>query len=261
MLVKPIKPKCLHLYRYASTEILDWLEPILLQNQLYFPSPSELNDPAEGKLKLSSDSESSISQFLYDQFVADKPNLPQAVYDNIKNDITNEVHSLGCAQTLKYMSKYLNPLLNRHNIYSLCKRWDNMSMWAKYANNYTGYCLEFKNSGLFRRAYEVYYSDKEITLDFTNFNELNGYFFFYKKSEWSNEEEVRIVTPSHLQNPISFDPTLLSQVILGYKISTKDKSQIIQWTKKRSISLPVAQSRYNEFNHALELIDIYKQAI
>jgi len=257
MHVQPIKPKCLHFYRYASTENLAWLEPILLQNQLYFPSPGELNDPAEGKPKPSRASESSIAQFLYDQFVADRPNLPQAEYENIKHDITNEVRNLGSEQTLKHISKYLNSILNRHKIYSMCKRWDSMSMWAKYANNHTGYCLEFKNSGLFSSTYEVYYSDEEITQNFTNLDEVNGYFFFYKTSEWSNEEEVRIVTPSHIQNPISFDPTLLSRVILGYKISTEDKSQIIQWTKKRSIPLPVAQSGYNEFNHALELIHIY----
>ena len=256
MHVKPIKPKCLLFYRYASTKNLAWLEPILLQNRLFFPSPSELNDPAEGKPKPSGASELSIAQFLYNQFVASNPNLPQTVCDVVRHDITEEVHSQGWEQALKHISKYLNPYLNRHGIYSMCKRWDNMSMWAKYANNYTGYCLEFKNSGLFSAAYEVYYSDEEITQDFTNLDELNCYFFFYKKSEWSNEEEVRIVTPSHIQNPISFDPTLLSQVILGYKISTKDKSQIIQWTKKRSIPLPVAQSRYNEFNHVLELIHI-----
>lgn len=256
MLVKPIKPKCLYLYRYASNENLDWLKPILLQNQLYFPSPSELNDPAEGKPKPSRVSASSIAQFLCDQFVAKRPNLSPAVYDSIKHDITDEVHSLGCEQILGHISKYLNSYLNRNKIYSLCKRWDNMSMWAKYAGNHTGYCLEFKNSGLFSRAYEVYYSDEEITQDFTNLNKVNGYFFFCKKSEWSNEEEVRIVTSSSMPNPMPFDPTLLSRVILGYKISTEDKSQIVQWTKKRSIPLPIAQSRYDEFNHALELIHI-----
>lgn len=258
MLVKPIKPKCHHFYRYASAEKLDWLKPILLQDQLYFPAPSELNDPAEGKPKPSRASESSFVQFLYGQYVADKPNLSQAECDRIKTFITEQLHSIGCKQTLEYISKHTNPIINRnHKIYSLCKRWDNMSMWAKYANDYRGYCLEFKNSGLFSNAYEVYYSDEEITQDFTNLDEVNGYFFFHKKSEWSNEEEVRIVTPSHIQNPISFDPTLLRRVILGYKISTEDKSQIIQWTKKRLIPLPVAQSRYNEFNHALELIHIY----
>lgn len=257
MLVKPIKPKCHHFYRYASTEKLGWLKPILLQNQLYFPSPSELNDPAEGKPKPSRASESSLVRLLYDQYVADKPNLSQVERDNIKRYVTEQVRGLGGEQTLKLMSKYLNPLLDCHKIYSMCKRWDNMNMWVKYANECTGYCLEFKNSELFSKAYEVYYSDEEITLDFTNLDEVNGYFFFYKKSEWSNEEEVRIVTPAHEQNPISFDPTLLSRVILGYKISTKDKSQIIEWAKKRSIPLTVAQSRYNEFNHSLELIHIY----
>lgn len=258
MLSKPIKPKCPYLYRYASTKNLAWLEPILLRNRLYFPSPNELNDPAEGKPKPSRASKPSNVQFLYDQYIVNHPNLPQTESDRRKHVLTEEVHNQGSEQVLKHMSKYLNPILNRHHkIYSLCKRWDNMSMWAKYANNHTGYCLEFKNSGLFSKAYEVYYSDEEITTDFTNLNELTGYFFFHKKSEWSTEEEVRIVTPSSIDNPIPFCPTLLRQVILGYKISTKAKSQIIQWIKKRPIPLSVAQSRYNEFSHALELLHIW----
>lgn len=257
MLMKPIKPKCLHFYRYASAEHLDWLEAILLQDRLYFPSPSELNDPAEGKPKPSRVSESSIVQFLYDQYIANQSNLSPTINDRLKQKITDKVHKLGCERSLKLMSKYLNSYLNRHKIYSLCKRWNNMSMWAKYANNATGYCLEFKNSGLFSRAYDVHYSDEDITQDFTDLSKVNSYFFFCKKSEWSNEEEVRIVTPSSVPNPISFDPTLLSRVILGYKISAEDKSQIIQWIKKRLIPLPVAQTRYDEFNHALELIYIH----
>ncbi len=256
MLAKPVKPKCNHFYRYASNAHLNWLEPILLQNELYFPSPNELNDPTEGKPKPSKASEPSICQFLYDRYVDNKANLPQTEYDKIKQVIIDNVHSLGPEQVLKQMSESVNHYLNLNRIYSMSKRWNNMSMWAKYANNHTGYCLEFKNEGLFSKAYEVDYSNKEITVDFTDLNAVNGYFFFHKSSEWSNEEEVRIVTPSHIQPPTSFDPALLTRVILGYRISTEDKSQIIKWTEKRSIPLLVVQSRYNEFNHELELINI-----
>jgi len=256
MLVKPIKSKCLHFYHYASAKELDRLKVILLQNQLYFPSPSELNDPAEGKPRPRVVSEAKIAQFLCDRVREEKPNLPQAVYQDAYDHITNEVHREGPEKTLGRIMKYLNLNLDQCKIYCLCKRWDNMAMWDNYANKHTGYCLEFKNSGLFSNAYEVYYSDEEFTQDFTNLDGLNGYFFFCKKSEWSYEEEVRILDTSSIPNPISFDPTLLSQIILGYNISTKDKSQIIQWTKKRSVPLPVAQSHYNEFNHALELIHV-----
>jgi DUF2971 family protein len=45
------------------------------------------------------------------------------------------------------------------HIFSMTKRWDNMSMWAKYADNHAGYCLEFSNAGLFAAACEVEYGD------------------------------------------------------------------------------------------------------
>ena len=39
--------------------------------------------------------------------------------------------------------------LDDWRVYCLCKRKGNMSMWAKYAGNHTGYCLEFANIGPF----------------------------------------------------------------------------------------------------------------
>ena len=227
MLAKPKTPQCAYLYHYSSNANLNWLKPILLRNELYFPSISELNDPSEGKPKPSDASMPSICAFLHEQYVKNNPNLTPIEYDDIKKSMINEAQHGGTKKVIMLMSNYLNKYLERSRIYSLSKRWDNMSMWAKYSNNHMGYCLEFKNEGLFSRAYEVNYPDGEITIDFTNLDPTNGYFFFNKSNEWSNEEEVRIVLPLKTQHPIAFNAALLTRVILGYRISEEDKSQIM----------------------------------
>lgn len=34
----------------------------------------------------------------------------------------------------------------------MTKRWNNLSLWAKYAADHTGYCLEFLNEGLYSKT-------------------------------------------------------------------------------------------------------------
>ena len=53
------------------------------------------------------------------------------------------------------MSELLNAELEGYRIYSLSKRYDNLNLWAKYAADHSGYCLEFANEGpLFEHAKE-----------------------------------------------------------------------------------------------------------
>ena len=36
-------------YKYGSSEQLEWLKPIILENRLYFPTARQLKDPAEAR--------------------------------------------------------------------------------------------------------------------------------------------------------------------------------------------------------------------
>ena len=46
----------------------------------------------------------------------------------------------------------------------MSRRWNNLAMWAKYAADHRGYCLEFSRVGLFKAAREVIYDDTPIDL-------------------------------------------------------------------------------------------------
>ena len=44
--------------------------------------------------------------------------------------------------TRQELTRLLHEYSPKTRIFSMSKRWNNMSMWAKYADNHQGYCLE-----------------------------------------------------------------------------------------------------------------------
>jgi Protein of unknown function (DUF2971) len=88
----------------------------------------------------------------------------------------------------------------------MSKRYDNLSMWAKYAGDHSGYCLEFSNQGpLFANTRDVLYEDK-IEMDLNDQEHMNGFWLFYKRPDWSNEEEGRLVLPRNHGSKVKLDP-------------------------------------------------------
>jgi hypothetical protein len=45
------------------------------------------------------------------------------------------------------LSKILNVQMEQFRVYSMSRRWNNLSLWAKYAADQSDYCLEFVNEG------------------------------------------------------------------------------------------------------------------
>ena len=247
-----VVPGATHFYRYCSAKRLDWLEPILLKHQLYFPKPAELNDPAEGRPRLESKSARQTARFFMSVW---RSNHPSATLDEIAatfGDVSTAVARFGLDWMWRESTTLLHRELSEMHILSMSRRWNNMSMWAKYADNHTGYCLEFANAGLFAAAREVEYGDIAV-VDVTDTGSMDIAFFFRKKNDWSNEEEVRILGPTFWPSLISFDPTLLTRVILGKEMASKHRSQIRRWAFTRSPNVTVVEVEYDQFDHTLKV--------
>jgi hypothetical protein len=151
--------------------------------------------------------------------------------------------------------KLLHRDLESFRVYSMSKRWDNLALWAKYAGEHTGYCLEFANIGeLFEHAKEVIYGES-VPMDVTNPEHRSGYFLFMKRPEWSNEEEIRLVRPRTKHNVpgVIIRPEWLTRIILGRNISQENESQICAWTLERTPALTVAKAHYNPVVQGLVL--------
>jgi hypothetical protein len=248
------RPDVSHLYKYCPTG-LDRLKSVITKSELYFPTPSQLNDPAEAKPKLAKLSLEKICSFLYNMFVFNNPSLSKDLYQQTKAQIEYNGSRFGSQKLLEEMPKILNAEFSTLRIYSMSKRPDNMSLWAKYASNHKGYCLEFSNSGLFTAAREVIYGNT-VDFDPTDPDQRNAYILFQKNLDWQTEEEVRLVTPRGTLPIIKFDPNLLTRIIIGQYMPDKKINMIRKWASLRSPVLTIVRAEYNEFEHKISFIPI-----
>ena len=80
MVARPTRPVIPYLYKYSNANHLARLESLFLRHELYFPKPSQLNDPADGRPKLAKASLDKTVAFLYESFLAKNPGLLREAY-------------------------------------------------------------------------------------------------------------------------------------------------------------------------------------
>jgi hypothetical protein len=243
----PTKATGSYFYKYSSPDHLEWLKVIILEHELYLPSLNQLNDPTDGRPKLAPLSEDQMVSFMFKA----NPTLSRTGQEMIRCNVRRH----GPEVLLRMMSDLLSAELEGYRVYSLSKRFDNLSLWAKYAADHSGYCLQFANEGsLFEHAKEVTYGDS-MQMDVTNPEHRNGYWFFCKRQEWSNEEEVRLVLARGKGSTVKVDPNWLTRLILGKNMTDAHRKQIREWAKERKPELTVVNACYDQLDQVLRLSD------
>jgi hypothetical protein len=249
----PIKATGSHLYKYSSPEHLERLKVIILEHELYLPNLAQLNDPADGRPPLAPMSGDQMVSFLRSDFVRRNPGLPLAALEKEAIVIRHNVQKHGPEVLRRIMAKLLNKEMEGFRIYSLSRRYDNLSLWAKYASDHSGYCLEFANEGpLFTHAKEVIYGDSTL-MDVMNPEHRSGYWLFCKRQEWSNEEEVRLVSKRGQASRIKIDPHWLKRIILGKNMSEDHRKLVREWARQREPELAVVSAYYDQLYQTLRL--------
>lgn len=254
----PLPPKATaaFFYKYsslASAEHLQRLRIIIQEHELYLPNLDQLNDPADGRPRLAPLSEEEMSRFLYEKLIQRNPYMSHAQLDREKAVIYYNVSRHGTKVLHRKLTEILHAELNDYRIYSMSKRFDNLNLWAKYAGDHSGYCLEFANEGpLFEKARDVLYEDS-LQMDVNNPTHTNGFWFFCKRPEWSNEEEVRLVLPRGMGSKVKLEPGWVKRLILGKDISEHNEEVIRAWARQRIPELPVVKARYDAVDQTIIL--------
>ena len=156
---------------------------------------------------------------------------------------------------IRGLSKSLNKELNDWRIYCLSRRWDNLNLWAKYANGHSGYCLEFANIGPFFTSAKVVRYGEAPVIDPTIPEHWDGRWFFCKREVWSNEEEVRVLIPRRSNCKEQIAPKCLTRLILGWKMAEAGKQLIRTWAEERLPELKVVSAIYDPMDQAIKIAD------
>jgi hypothetical protein len=245
-----------HFYRYSSTAHLEWLKPVILEHRIYMPSAKELNDPRECRPRFIRLTRPEIRRFLMRSHRERNPLATLEELARAWGEIDWLLVTSSAERELEYLSSILYERTERTRVFSMSKRWNNLAMWAKYADDHRGYCLEFARVGFFTLARPVLYDDSKRLDLRSHLDDVKFAWSHYKSPDWSNEEEIRVVLPPSIQAEPwrEIEPEGLKRILLGKDMRAVDRAQIQQWAAERTPSLPVMDVVFSALTQELTLV-------
>ncbi len=222
-------PKYFYKYKGIRTiEDLERLVDIIKNNRIYIPTRTQLNDPMECKY------------------------MPRVAFAHSGNWIISSTH---------HVDPIVESAMDKYRVLSLSADGTNLQMWAHYSNNYSGVCIEFKNTGELSQAKPVQYLDE--TPHFKIFYEdeftasdrekwvLDSYFM--KSGGWKYEAEYRILK-SKEEKYLPIRNTDIASIVIGHNLAESCRDYIYNLCKEKSI--PVYYTWPSDFDYDVHYVDI-----
>lgn len=261
------------LYKFRSVrgDSLDHVIETIQQSRIYFPSPSQFNDPFDcaPRFELSRKADDPIfveeaqryrSEWMKAESLTEEQakrreaeegvphdQLPMVIREQVRRDIASSVR-----------------------IFCLSGRRDHPLLWSHYADSHRGVCLHFSTDSLlksdtnpFRYARRVDYREERtpffIPLADNSGTDLADIIAYTKASFWSYEEEYRIVchgAPDFSfqldEGFLSFYPPYLEGISFGLKIEPEIRAKLIDSCRKTNRSIALYQALENHERFGLE---------
>lgn len=229
-MVKPNIPQ--KLYKYGSFQSPYWPDAIY-KAQIYLSPANTFNDPFDCR-----------ANFDYQKLI--KSGAFRKQY--LKNYSQFDLESL----TEELVQKHIVEGM-REDIFVFCfsEIWDSLLMWAHYANNYNGYCLEYNMNqvrdyityNLYPVLYENDYID--ITESLINATSNAGHICTLSKAHaWSYEKEWRIV--KYNSQPLYLKKAL-NAIHIGTNCKESIKNEIIDWAKNNNKAVYIIKASKNQY--------------
>jgi Protein of unknown function (DUF2971) len=215
---------------YKFTRINDHFKNVIPGGLLHFSSPSEFNDPFDCKIypdanfteqdvllhmmRIEGIQPTDIEMVLQLGRQRGSSNMHAAMTEFLWQDASER--GVSCFSAPSKVGKQTKA---------------NLLLWAHYANKHEGVCLTFdinRDLDAFIIPFPVYYQEdypKLAVFKDKSINYLRLQMLLHKSSEWSYENEVRVIKPSPAL--YSFRKEALREVIFGCRASKKDIDQIM----------------------------------
>lgn len=183
----------------------DRIENILYDNKLRFTQPKFFNDPFDVNPYINASLPEKILKKVTEEdlFELEKILQDSEVGEFVLTDDETEGLARGLASYLNsmnpgevaeiYKDKVLKKLINDNmGVLSLTTKFDNLLMWAHYANDHKGFVVEFNTEDpFFYKALKVDYKQKRPREKIGRENKLR--ILFTKSIHWEYENEYRML--------------------------------------------------------------------
>lgn len=168
-----------------------------------------------------------------------------------------------------HMTETLKKNVSQTGVFCLSKTPKSTLMWGHYANSHKGYCLGFNSLKLkeyLDKKFKMKLSILPVTYvhDFPIFD-INGItiedfkisyskeYLSYKFIQWEYEKEVRILISDFVNQSLTLDPTILTELIFGNKIEIEHKDEISRLYKSKYPHIKVFNSIMSKKTFEMEM--------
>lgn len=248
------------LYRFRAFD-LNRLESFFNKREIYFPNPTQFNDPFESKpiLKLHN------SRLKRDKFLIDllKEKHPEFDKRGRRRFLKKHRRNIPFLTSQNGIMHVYENFLKATGILSLSEKNDDILMWAHYADSHQGICLEFDaatEGTFFWESFKVIYQDEYPTVNIMAIGQGEEYTkaLLTKSTHWEYEQEWRIIKCEEDGGPgvHHFDPKLLTGIILGARINEKNKLQLFEWVDNFPTKIKLFQAELSGKRFALDFVEL-----
>jgi len=250
------------IYKYLP--ISEGSKAVLTTGTLKYNNSDGFNDPFD--CITSYDVEASMAYFesRKDIFLAASNHLKYSPSKRIEN---KRKMYYGIKRSIA-SGEFHNDIIKRVGICCFSRSSNNILMWSHYAQNHTGFVIEFevnfndptaKFSNLENKliGYDVVYQEHMpiITAGNREFESVKGV-FLTKSTDWSYEQEYRVITTDKGPGIHDFDSNMISRVIVGAKISPPDyqeiKKIVMNLSKQLNKKIPIIKAEMVKGKYSLK---------
>ena len=222
------KPKFLYRYRALGRPPAGKADPNSIEEvtfrraALYFPSRTQFNDPFDCIMPDMSD----ISDDKFRELMIKRAKEEfQERSESEREVYAEEMYSLGRAKIEEILQQFADNL----GVLSFSSKADNAPMWAHYANNHKGMCLEFDTRDpLFQTVRPITYSAKALKYVPGDHSGNAEAFLLTKERRWRYEDEWRVIGPK-AKTLYPFKPESLTKLIFGASCADPDIEKVKKW--------------------------------
>lgn len=243
-------------YRYKSLN--DSGRAMLLNQELYYCSFEQLNDPAEGNIELRYDllDEDSLRKMLVGLYSHGLPNVNTEEVDR-QVDVKMKEFLANDRQELIRISSLLHKQVSKFvGVVSLSSSNDNNLLWPHYADGHKGFCMGFHAELLVEVSqpticggvtYMSRVSDEELLPSYEQDSFLKNVIAssFVKDSSWAYEEEFRLLRDpcKDSERAFTFPNDIVASIAFGCRMPDAEKSVLIPHCKSIYPNAVLLQAR------------------
>lgn len=237
------------LYKYRCLD-KDFHLRILTDNEIYFSSPQDFNDPFDCGVTPNFsllNSEERINKFVDRIVTSAKNSDPTLDVEKNRRDFKSRLMTDFEGTIEVFRRLHYKQQIQTYGIFSLSRFWDSVLMWSHYSDHHKGFCVGFRSDKLkeikeFSMGQPVKYGD-----DFPEIDPLDEDFLKVhiqevgsKAKSWEYEGEFRLFThigPTIRNRILKLPNDCFSEIILGLRFPREHIENMRVLAKQKNIPL------------------------